>query len=185
MTPLKKLMIPMVIIIVSLMVVAAQAQMLQEGDLLIHPEELMKSGISGNGHGAYIRQVGNANEIILIQDQIGAEGNLARVLQTGNTNLAEITQAGGINQLVLMQQGEANEFDLVSNGQANRTVAVQQGTENTIVQRLIQSSHIQSELIQIGHNNLIITELRGIHSRALQIRQEGNGMRAIVREIGN
>lgn len=153
--------------------------------MLANPEELIENDFTGNGHGAYIQQVGNANELSLLQEQIGAEGNLAKVLQQGDANAVFITQAGAANQLILLQKGELNEFDLIANGHENTTFAIQNGTQNTIVQRLIQSNRIHSELIQIGNNNLIITELQGINNRGLRIRQEGNGMKAIVREIGN
>lgn len=157
-----------------------QAQVLTEQDLLLQPNELLNAGYSSNGNDAAINQMGNDNQLDLLQEQAAAEGNLARVLQSGEANIAIVTQTGGGNQLALIQQGNSNLYELFVEGFDNQLVAVQDGQGNSIVQSFISSDHNYSEMIQIGNNNEIITVLEGIQGQEFIIRQVGDGLRATI-----
>ncbi|MCU0348513.1 MAG: hypothetical protein MUC59_16360 [Saprospiraceae bacterium] len=77
------------------------AQLLNEADLLLQPTELLNFNPTRGGSEAYIKQVGSDNELELLQDQAGLEGNLARVLQAGEWNLAIISQTESGNKLAM------------------------------------------------------------------------------------
>ena len=165
---------------------SAKAQLLNERDLLLQPTELLNESYTGNAHGAYIQQIGEGNELELLQLQQGMEGNLARVLQSGDANKAIIAQSGSGNQLALIQQGDLNIYELSNLGGAgNRLVGIQQGNGNLIHQELIQSNQIYSEMVQIGNNNEIITIIEGLNNREFKIRQIGDGLKVTIRESGN
>ncbi len=168
-----------------LLAFSVQAQLLSEQDLLLQPSELLNDSYSDNGNGAYIQQIGESNELELLQSQEGIEGNLARVLQSGDLNRALISQDGTGNQLALIQQGDLNSYELRNTGTGNRLVGIQQGDGNLILQQLIQSNQIYSEMVQIGNDNEIITIIEGLNNREFKIRQIGDGLKVIIRESGN
>lgn len=167
-----------------LLVFSVEAQLLHEQDLLLQPTELLESNYSETGNGAYIQQIGEANELELLQTQNGNIGNLAKTLQSGDWNVAVITQNGQNNQLALFQQGDLNLYELINTGEGNRLVAIQQGSRNTISQELIQSNQIYSEMIQIGNDNEIQTVIEGVNNSEFKVRQIGNGLKVIIRESG-
>lgn len=177
--------ITMVMLATLILCFSVGAQVLNEGDLLKNPPELLNSNQLSNGNDAFIQQLGNENHLDLLQIQQGAEGNLAKVLQSGQHNRAIISQMGQGNQLALIQQGDLNSYELRNAGSNNQVVAIQQGDGNIIHQEIIESHHIYSEMIQIGNQNEIITVLEGVNNTSFKIRQVGNGLTAIIRESGN
>lgn len=160
------------------------AQLLNEADLLLQPTELLNFNPTRGGSEAYIKQVGSDNELELLQDQAGLEGNLARVLQAGEWNLAIISQTESGNKLALIQKGTNNYYELVNNGLENELVNLQNGENNRIVQQLVNSSQISSELVQIGNSNEIIQILENVQGQNFTIRQMGDGLKVTVHQIG-
>jgi hypothetical protein len=158
--------------------------MLSESDLLAQPSELLNLGTTRAGNEAYIQQSGNNNQLRLMQQQESLEGNLSRVLQSGNSNLAEILQTEGGNKLALIQRGNNNYYELANFGTDNELVNFQDGSDNKINQQLINSSQIRSELVQIGNNNEIIQVLENIHSEGFIVRQVGDGMKVTINRVG-
>ncbi|MBK8563885.1 MAG: hypothetical protein IPN76_11220 [Saprospiraceae bacterium] len=162
----------------------SSAQLLNESNLLDQPSELLNLGTTRAGSEAYIQQSGNSNQLRVMQQQENLEGNLARVLQTGNLNIAEILQTEGGNKLALIQRGNSNYYELVSYGADNELVNFQDGSNNKISQQLINSNQIRSELVQIGSNNEIIQVLENINSEGFIIRQLGDGLKVTVNRVG-
>ncbi len=160
------------------------AQVLNEADLLLQPTELLNMSTSGGGSEAYIQQIGSNNELGLFQQQEGLEGNLARVLQSGNWNVAIITQTETGNKLALIQKGTNNYYELVNNGFGNELVSIQDGVDNRIVQQLVNSNQISSELVQVGNTNEIIQILENVQGQSFTIRQIGDGLKVTIHQIG-
>jgi hypothetical protein len=163
----------------------ASAQHLTEQDLIIQPSELLTSDLAGQGNGVFINQVGNHNEIEIIQSNNEEDllRNLARILQSGNDNRAYILQEGVGNELALIQSGEENLYKLINSGSdGNNVVIIQNGSNNEIIQRLVESSHNDIEFIQEGNNNSIIQILEGVSGRNYAIRQVGDGLNVIIRQ---
>lgn len=167
-----------------LLALSVEAQLLHEQVLLLQPTELLNPNFSETGNDAFIQQIGNSNELELIQVQNGSFGNMTRALQSGDWNVALITQDGQNNQLALIQQGELNLYELINTGEGNRLVGLQQGNGNAIIQELIQSNQIYSEMIQIGNDNEIQTVIEGVNNSELKVRQIGNGLKVVIRESG-
>ena len=174
----------MVTAFLFMLVFSMSAQVLNEGDLLKDPSDLLDDVFLENGNGAYLQQFGNGNETELLQLQNGLEGNLAKILQSGDFNLALISQDGRSNQLALIQKGDLNLYELVNTGVGNQVVAIQQGNGNTIHQEIIQSNQIYSEMIQIGNDNEITTIIEGLNNRNFSIKQVGDGLKAVIIESG-
>jgi len=162
-------------------VVMLSAQILHDGELLLHPVELMNQDLSVLGNQAYIQQVGSSNEVELLQvNHHGNSGNFASLLQTGNWNIALITQSGERNKLALVQHGNQNVLELVNTGSENELMTIQDGNGNKIMQHLIDSHQVQAELIQVGNQNEIISTLEGILQSNYSVRQTGDGMKVII-----
>ncbi|MEZ4953434.1 MAG: hypothetical protein R2825_07645 [Saprospiraceae bacterium] len=174
----------MAIVFLFLLAFTVEAQLLHEQDLLLQPAELLDINLSETGNDAFIQQIGNSNELELIQVQNGNFGNLTRALQSGDWNIALITQDGQNNQLALIQQGDLNLFELINTGEGNKLVTIQQGSGNTVNQELIQSNQIYSEMIQIGNDNEIQTVIEAVNNSEFKVRQIGNGLKVIIRETG-
>jgi hypothetical protein len=160
------------------------AQLLNESDLLLQPTELLNLNTSRGGSEAYIKQVGDNNDLRLMQQQEGLEGNLARVLQSGEWNVAIVSQTEQGNKLALVQRGTNNYYELVNNGFENELVNIQDGQNNRIVQQLVNSNQISSELVQIGNNNEIIQILENINAQGFTVRQVGDGLKVTITRIG-
>ncbi|MBK9015663.1 MAG: hypothetical protein IPM82_17240 [Saprospiraceae bacterium] len=160
------------------------AQVLNEADLLLLPTELLNLSTTGAGSDAYIQQIGSNNDLQLFQQQAGLEGNLARVLQSGDWNVAIIQQTESGNKLALIQKGTKNYYELVGSGTGNELVNIQDGFDNRIIQQFINSNQISSELVQVGNSNEIIQILENVQGQNFTIRQTGDGMKVIIRQTG-
>lgn len=158
-------------------------QSLQEQDILLQPSQLLMQDLGGLGNDAYITQVGSVNDVELFQENDNqGEINLARILQSGKWNVALITQTEHGNQISLIQHGKKNFYELVNLGTGNELLAIQDGNGNRIVQQLIESDYIRSQLIQLGNNNEIMTVLEGMKDNNLTIKQIGDGLSVIIRQ---
>jgi len=135
-----------------------------------------------NRNAVIVDQIGNANgsNIKLIQGS-EFEGNLARVIQYGNTNnvLAEI--AGNNNLVYAIQIGQGNEYQLVLSGQDNNIVIWQDGNNNFISQQLTNTQLNNIEIIQQGNNNsLIQTQEGNVPNPNIKIKQIGDGLQMVI-----
>ncbi len=160
------------------------AQHLTEQDLLLQPTELLTGDLSGDGNGVFINQVGDRNEVELIQtrDESALLRNLTRLLQSGNDNKAWITQNGGGNELAVIQYGEENLYYLLNRGHDNQMVIIQEGQENRIFQKLIESNQNNIQFVQQGNNNTIVQILEGVSEGNYAIRQVGDGLKVYIRQ---
>jgi len=160
-----------------------EAQQINQSDIDGQPSELLINDLQGSGGSAFIKQIGDENEVELIQEQSNdAAVNLTRVLQTGDFNLAVMQQSGTDNQSILIQDGQENYYPLVLEGTNNTTSILQFGDNNSIIQTLINSNNVNVELVQEGNNNEIIHILEGIQSRNYQIIQRGDNLRVEIRQ---
>jgi len=158
----------------------SSAQTLSE-DILLQPSELLNDNSDLNGNEAYINQVGEGNEVDLVQTQVGEEKlNLAEVLQTGDLNVARIYQDGGENQIVLIQKGDSNMYELYIEGSDNKSAVIQNGDANSIIQKLTDANQVNIEFLQQGNENEIIHIQEGVQARDFQVSQVGNGLQLII-----
>ena len=159
------------------------AQQLHAEDLLLEPSALLQEELSGQNNQSYVKQIGDDNEVEVIQSlQTRRGSNLARLLQTGKLNLAIVRQAGGENQLALIQNGSENFYELTLQGQNNNFAIIQNGNGNRIIQDLKNVNNLNVELIQNGNDNEIIQVLSNISDLNFKVIQEGNGLRLRIEQ---
>jgi len=153
-------------------------QQLLEDDLLLNTGELVNPDLNGSGNEAFITQIGNDNDVGVIQELGGNNSsNVVRVLQAGDANIAQINQEGFLNQTILLQDGNNNLYTLSLEGSENTFVIKQLGNDNVINQQLTNTTQMYIELIQEGNNNEITHIQDGLSSHELIIRQVGNGLK--------
>ncbi len=158
-------------------------QIINQSYIDVQPSELLINDLQGSGGSAFIKQIGDDNEVELIQEQSNdAAINLTRVLQTGDFNVAVMQQSGADNQSILIQDGQDNYYQLVLEGTNNNTAIMQLGDNNSIIQTLVNSNNVNVELVQDGNNNEIIHILEGIQSRNYQIIQKGDNLKIEIRQ---
>lgn len=156
-------------------------QELTQDDLVKTPSELIEVNLSGDGNEAYLTQVGNKNEVSVVQDQQGVSSeNLVKVLQVGNRNIGHINQTGVVNQTVLVQNGNKNEYTLNLEGSNNTFVIIQEGDRNKINQNLTNTTNNYIELIQQGNDNEITHTQDGLTNQRIIVKQIGNGLKMEV-----
>ena len=136
---------------------------------------------SGN---SYVNQLGNHNNIVVIQQQTGESVNVVNSYQFDSYNEAYIKQVGSEHVAYLSQKGEGNEVNIWQFGNYSFTTALQEGTANNI------SSYIDNQdivikatyLVQKGNNNSIELSLTGMGysepglAEAANIQQTGNNL---------
>jgi len=153
-------------------------QQLLEDDLLLNTGELVNPDLNGGGNEAFITQIGDDNDVGVIQELKGnLASNLVRVLQAGDGNAAQINQAGFLNQTILIQDGNNNLYSLSLEGSGNTFVIKQIGNDNVINQQLTNTTQMYIELIQEGNGNEITHIQDGLTSHELIIRQVGDGLK--------
>jgi len=162
-------------------------QVLTQDDLVKTTDELIDANLNGNGNEAYLNQLGNRNEVSVIQDAQGATSskNLVKVLQVGNRNTAQINQIGVLNQNILIQNGNRNEYTLNLEGSNNTFVIVQEGNRNKINQNLTNTTDMYIELIQQGNDNEITHNQDGLTNHKIIVKQIGDGLKMEVNQSNN
>ncbi len=162
------------------------AQTIIGEDVSLQPSDFLEqeqTDLHNYGNNAYLKQIGDQNDIYIHQVLTGDAHNLIYALQDGNDNMAKIAQIGNHVELALIQQGDGNLYELLNQeANNNKMVAIQEGNTNTIVQHLINSNQINTEFVQRGNNNEIIQELIGIQARNYKIHQIGDDQQIIIRQ---
>lgn len=161
-------------------------QDLSQDDLIRTPSELIDDNLIGSGNESFVTQIGNRNEVGVIQNQQGiSDVNLVKVLQVGRRNKGQINQTGTKNQTVLIQNGNRNEYSLNLEGSGNSFVIVQDGRRNTINQNLTNTTNTYIELTQQGNDNEITHNQDGLTNQQIIVRQVGNGLKMEVNQSSN
>ncbi|WP_297098656.1 hypothetical protein [uncultured Draconibacterium sp.] len=136
-------------------------------NLVEHLLELMQVGVIDNGlllnNNSIIGQVGDANTIVVNQEQNGLLNNTIFSLQLQTENQAGIIQQGSGHYTALIQDGENNQANTWSVGVLTATEIYQKGNRNTI------NSYIDNEgilpksnlLNQVGDDNTMEIALLG------------------------
>lgn len=170
--------------IVSMTMLSAQG--LTQNDLVKTPEELIDANLNGDGNEAYLTQIGNKNEVSVIQDLQGANAtNLVKVLQVGNRNKTAVNQLGQQNQTIVIQNGYKNNYTLNLDGSDNTFVIKQEGKRNTINQNLTNTTATHIELIQQGNDNEITHTQDGLTNQKIIVKQIGNNLKMQVNQTSN
>lgn len=130
--------------------------------------------------GAFIYQIGYENTGIISQEE---QNNLASIYQEGNENEAEIVQIGKNNIASIDQIGSYNMAAIAQSGNDNWAI-IEQGADDCFARieqlgnnneaEIYQDKDDEDEIIQLGHNNSITTEIMGPGS--VKIEQNGNNM---------
>lgn len=114
------------------------------------------------------------------QAQITQQGyqNNAFIWQSGNRNDAALQQQGLDNESATVQKGNQNSYSLVVKGDRNTSTGFQLGDNNT-VEGYLQGNGLIHEVYQIGNGNEVLQE--GFQTLSIKIKQEGNGLKAIIK----
>ena len=147
---------------------------------LLTQTDLLIDELGDEANATAVRQVGNRNSVEVIQRQLGALPNTARVLQRGDANAAQLVQAGYGNQVILLQRGNRNRYTLDLAGSGNDIAVVQNGDANEVRQRHDGARDLTVEFIQDGDANLIDYQTDGLIQKDITIRQDGDGLRLQV-----
>jgi hypothetical protein len=116
-----------------------------------------------NSNLSFIRQVGDENTAISIQEQEGIVSNLVMMNQDGIGNTGYIEQTGSGLETLLWQYYFTNEANLWSVGKNIRTSVKQDGDGN-IINSYIENDGVNSRsatLLQAGNQNRIDLSLTG------------------------
>ncbi|MFK8058097.1 MAG: hypothetical protein AB8F78_18360 [Saprospiraceae bacterium] len=129
-----------------------------------------------------IDQLGNNNDVQVVQRQQSQLTNQTRIQQRGNHNLAEVLQSGGNNQVILLQKGSENTYRLDLSGTTNDIAIIQNGNQNEIRQSLSNARYNKIEFIQNGDGNLIEHQAEGLISKDIKVLQSGSNMELIINQ---
>ncbi|GJM35775.1 MAG: hypothetical protein DHS20C18_47760 [Saprospiraceae bacterium] len=130
------------------------------------------------GNVARINQIGDFNEVNILQDNI----QYAELLQQGDFNVMQARMTGTRNSLKLVQDGDNNSYELALDGDNNILGVIQRGYNNVLLQEMDKTDNRLLYLLQDGNNNYL--EYRENDSfqpdLPLQITQEGQGLQLII-----
>ncbi|HET9505004.1 MAG TPA: hypothetical protein VFO93_15785 [Hymenobacter sp.] len=122
--------------------------------------------------------VGVDNRVLLLQN---GNGNLADIMQAGDTNQAEVVVQGNANATLLTQQGNANAATLRLSGNNNAVSATQRGNGNRYDLDL-SGSNLPVNVVQDGNGNRVQSALAGGIDRRYSVQQVGNNNELTQRE---
>ncbi len=129
-----------------------------------------------------IEQIGNYNEVEILQRRRLLENNQARLVQRGDDNYAQVVQTGGNNEVILLQNGSDNVYTLDLEGTGNDIAVIQNGDQNEINQSLLDSRDVNVEFVQNGDGNLIEHQADGLVSKDIKVSQSGSNMQVIINQ---
>ena len=124
---------------------------------------ILQLGNQTNSNLSFIRQVGDENRSISIQEQEGVVPNLLMMNQEGIRNSSYIEQTGLEIQTYLWQYNLANEANVWSAGK-NIMTSVKQNGERNLVNSFIENYGVSlrsAMLLQEGNQNRIDLSLKG------------------------
>ena len=128
-----------------------------------------------------IQQLGDFNQAIVLQTNIGLAENATQVAQHGDANFVGIKQVSQNERLTVLQNGDANLYLLDSHNNLNTGIIVlQQGDRNTVRQELINSGNVEVQLEQHGNDNNLTHKVTGKTSQTIRVIQEGNGLNVSI-----
>lgn len=116
-----------------------------------------------NSNLSFIRQVGDENTAISIQEQQGSASNHVLVNQNGTGNRGYIEQPGSGLETYLWQYNANNEANLWSVGE-NIHTSVKQDGEGNVINSYIENTGLvlrSAALLQEGNDNRIDLSLKG------------------------
>ena len=158
-----------------------RAQQLSLEDLLLEPSALLQDELSTGTNAVFQKTEGANNQLSIEQlQQNGTQLNLIRTLQIGDDNQAFLAQIGTGNEVVLIQNGTGNAISFTQDGINNQSILIQNGSNNIITQELNNATGVYSEFVQNGNGNEIIHITNGMVEQNFIIRQNGDGLRAVV-----
>ncbi len=142
--------------------------------------------ISGN---SMIEQLGNRNDVVVIQQTEGMISNQVNLQQLKDQNVAYVKQVGTANFTYLLQSGIGNEANLWSVGDYTSTSVFQEGNTNIINSYIDNQGMLfkSAVLIQQGNHNNIELALTGNgylaqgYPKAAYIQQSGNNLEVIAK----
>lgn len=147
----------------------------------------------GDNNDATVEQTGSGNEAFVTQ--LGGNGNEATVEQgpsngfSGLNNLAVIVHEGSLNRTTIQQRGKNNLAGIKLVGNNNGITLEQTGTGHEYLLDFtgnglgIMGSGMTHQVSQIGSDNQLVQVGEG--SMPFNVRQQGNGMRMIIRHNPN
>ena len=133
---------------------------------------------------AILSQQGNANQATIDQHLLNAgRGNVATILQTGNSNVAAALQTGLANRTTITQIGSDNVAVSDLTGYNTESVIVQNGTRNQVDQQLVRDNQRYS-VEQMGRNNNLVQRETSGTAPGYNVTMRGNGINVMI-EQGN
>ncbi|MAT40328.1 MAG: hypothetical protein CL946_12070 [Ectothiorhodospiraceae bacterium] len=130
---------------------------------------------------AVARQLGEGNraELEQVQSFLGDEANRMNLVQSGHQNAAKMRQDGSGNHSSANQYGNQNDFELDILGDKNRSFLLQSGNNNSVFQELT-GDELNYSVIQRGNNLEVVQIENGERAKSYEIQQRGNGMKIII-----
>ncbi len=137
-------------------------------NLIEHLLELVQVGVIDdeiliNNNSSIIGQIGNDNNIVVMQEQDGLLNNTIFSIQFQTENQAGISQQGSGHVTLLMQDGSQNTANTWSVGSNTITEVWQKGDGNIILSYIDNEGILPKSnlLSQIGNNNTLEVALLG------------------------
>jgi|SRR5690554_6065620 len=181
-----------IVLLINYPIYAQDDEDLKEG-MEVDIEEVLNGYVSNVNSLLYsnllfMKQYGNDNHLISVQEQTGFLQNKQIVLQDGTKNYTSSKQSGTQINTLIEQYNSNNKADIISKGENIHVRARQNGNYNKINSYIENdgSSKRSADLLQAGDGNHINLDLRGdgfgssTEEQWVKITQQGNGHEAIA-----
>jgi minor curlin subunit len=173
----------------------AQAQNSQDpqdistGQLLIQAGEIVQASPAGfnstpsaGANQALLQQQGNLNVSSIDQSILSAgRGNVASVVQNGNSNAAAAIQTGAYNQTTITQTGNQNVVVSKVEGYNTESEVSQRGNRNRVEQEIDRDNR-RYTVEQIGNNNRLIQRETTGNNPGYEVEMRGNGIQVMIEQ---
>ena len=126
-------------------------------------------------------QSGYRNEGTIEQVQQQGAANTALLIQSGQLQQATMQMTGAGNEAAVIQEGARQQYNLQLHGDHIETQILQQGYNNSIDQTLAVDGLSYTLVQQGNHNTIRQEETDPTAATGIMIRQQGNGMKLIIR----
>ena len=172
-------MIKLICLLILIGIFPTHGQVVSDEEIieLVNGHVLQLDYLSSNNI-SFIRQVGEENNAIAIQEKDGLTSNVSMINQDGIGNTGYIEQTGSELKTYLWQYNITNEANLWSAG-ANIETSVKQDGERNVINSYIQNDGVNkrsAKFLQEGNQNKIDFSLLGSHpmEQVAIINQYGN-----------
>ncbi len=142
----------------------------------------INTNILSSSNNAFMRQLGESNNVLSFQQNLGEHSNQLFSDQNGINNNGFINQTGTSHATGLVQKGNYNDAQINSTGQSTLTEINQSGDWNKVKFSIENKDDLlrAAQVLQTGNNNLVDLKITGN-----RLFGESDAKDAVVTQTGN